>query len=68
MAAGAKFAFLGRTFIYGVAAPDRSGADHTISMLKIQLHQLMQQIGCSTENDFPNHLIRRVQVITADNS
>ena len=57
LAAGAEFAFLGRTFMYGVSALGTKGGDHTISILKTQLQQVMEQIGCERTNDFCKHFI-----------
>jgi L-lactate dehydrogenase (cytochrome) len=57
LAAGADFAFLGRTFMYGISALGNKGGDHTISILKTQLQQVMEQIGCEKTTDFPKHLI-----------
>lgn len=57
MASGAKFTFMGRSFMYGVAALGAEGGDHTISMLKTQLQQVMDQLCCHNVEDFPNHLI-----------
>ena len=57
MASGAEFAFLGRTFMYGVSALGNTGGDHTISILKTQLQQVMEQVGCETTADFYKHLI-----------
>ncbi|MEM9158525.1 MAG: alpha-hydroxy acid oxidase [Verrucomicrobiota bacterium] len=57
LASGAKFAFLGRSFMYGVGALGKKGGDHTIIMLKRQLQQVMEQIACERIEDFPNHLI-----------
>jgi L-lactate dehydrogenase (cytochrome) len=56
MASGADFTFLGRAFMYGVAALGAQGGDHTISMLKRQLIQVMEQICCHRVEDFPKHL------------
>jgi L-lactate dehydrogenase (cytochrome) len=58
LACGAKFTFLGRTFMYGVSALGAAGGHHTISLLKTQLQQVMEQICCQTTADFPNHLVR----------
>ncbi len=58
LASGAEFAFLGRSCMYGVAALGKQGGDHTISMLKTQLTQVMDQLCCEKVSDFPNHLIR----------
>lgn len=57
MASGAEFTFMGRTFMYGVAALGNEGGDHTISILKTQLQQVMDQICCKTVGDFKEHLI-----------
>ena len=57
MASGADFTFMGRTFMYSVAALGNKGGDHAIGILKTQLQQVMEQICCKTVNDFPNHLI-----------
>ncbi|MBS1573979.1 MAG: alpha-hydroxy-acid oxidizing protein [Bacteroidetes bacterium] len=57
LASGAEFAFLGRSFMYSVAALGNSGGDHIISLLKTQLLQVMQQICCEKTADFPAHLI-----------
>ena len=58
LASGADFTFLGRTFMYSVAALGKQGGDHAISMLKIQLQQVMEQVCCERVDDFPNHLIK----------
>lgn len=56
LASGAEFTFMGRSFMYGVAAMGKRGGDHTISLLKTQLQQVMEQIGCEKVEDFPNYL------------
>ncbi|OQD42685.1 alpha-hydroxy-acid oxidizing enzyme [Croceivirga radicis] len=56
MASGAAFTFLGRSFMYGVAALGSKGGDHTISLLKTELQQVMEQLCCEEVADFPNHL------------
>ncbi|NAS10551.1 alpha-hydroxy acid oxidase [Poritiphilus flavus] len=57
MASGAQFTFMGRSFMYGVAALGQRGGDHTINMLKIQLRQVMEQLCCEKVEDLPQHLI-----------
>ncbi len=54
---GASFAFMGRTFMYGVGALGKKGGDHTMAILKTQLMQIMQQLNCSQTLDFKNHRI-----------
>jgi len=58
LASGASFTFMGRPFMYGVGALGKKGGDHTIGILKTQLQQVMEQIGCETVDDFPAHLIK----------
>jgi L-lactate dehydrogenase (cytochrome) len=43
--------------MYGVGALGRKGGDHTISMLKRQLQQIMEQLACERVADFPAHLV-----------
>ncbi|HLR25345.1 MAG TPA: alpha-hydroxy acid oxidase [Fodinibius sp.] len=57
MASGAAFTFLGRAFNYGTAALGKKGGRHTISILKRQLQQVMEQIGCGKVDDLPHHLM-----------
>ena len=57
LASGAEFAFLGRSFMYGVAALGNKGGNHTISILKKQFRQVMEQLCCESVGDLPKHLI-----------
>ena len=57
LACGAEFTFMGRSFMYGVSALGNEGGNHTISMLKTQLQQVMEQICCAKVEDFPRHRI-----------
>jgi L-lactate dehydrogenase (cytochrome) len=58
LASGASFTFMGRPFMYGVGALGKAGGDQTFHILKAQLQQVMEQLGCETIKDFPNHLIK----------
>ncbi len=57
MASGAKFTFMGRSFLYGCGALGNKGGNHTISMLKTQFKQVMDQLCCERVEDLPKHLI-----------
>ena len=57
LASGAAFTFMGRSFMYGVAALGAEGGGHTISLLQTQLQQVMEQLGCNKTSDFPRHLV-----------
>lgn len=59
LASGADFTFMGRPFMYGVGALGKKGGDHTIGILKVQLQQVMEQLGCERVKDFPQHLIAK---------
>lgn len=48
LASGADFTFLGRTFMYSVAALGNNGGTHAINLLKTQLQQVMEQV-CAEE-------------------
>lgn len=54
MSTGVDFSFMGRTFMYGVSALGKKGGYHTISMLKTQLTQIMEQLSCSQVKDIYN--------------
>jgi L-lactate dehydrogenase (cytochrome) len=57
MASGANFTFMGRPFMYGVGALGQEGGRHTISMLKTQLKQVMEQLGCSAPSELYQYLL-----------
>ena len=62
LASGAAFTFMGRSFMYGVAALGSKGGGHTISLLKTELQQVMEQICCKEVRDFPFHLIDKTRI------
>jgi len=60
IASGAEFAFMGRSFMYAVAALGVEGGDHLISSLKIQLKQVMDQVCCAKVDDLSSFLIKNI--------
>jgi isopentenyl diphosphate isomerase/L-lactate dehydrogenase-like FMN-dependent dehydrogenase len=58
MASGADFTFLGRTFVYAVAALGEKGGEHAINMLLKQYIQVMSQLKCARSDDLPNFLAK----------
>ncbi|MEO1053478.1 MAG: alpha-hydroxy acid oxidase [Bacteroidota bacterium] len=58
LASGAHFTFLGRAFMYGVGALGNTGGSHVMAMLKMQLTQIMEQLGCEKVEDLGQHLIK----------
>ena len=58
LASGADFTFLGRSFMYAVAALGDEGGDHMMGMLKTQLYQVMDQVCCRRAEELPNHLVK----------
>ena len=58
LACGADFTFLGRPFVYGVGALGNKGGVHTINYLKVQLEQVINQLGCTAVADLPQFLVK----------
>ena len=58
LANGADFTFLGRPFVYGVAALGEKGAYHTINSLHRQLDQVMGQLRCAKIANLPRYLAK----------
>jgi L-lactate dehydrogenase (cytochrome) len=58
LACGADFTFLGRTFMYSVAALGNEGGNHAIAILKTQLQQVMQQVCCAETTAMAKHLVK----------
>lgn len=56
IASGAEFTFMGRSFMYGVAALGKQGGNHTIGIIKNQLQQVMEQLCCEEVSRLPEHL------------
>lgn len=59
LAAGADFAFLGRTFMYAVAALGKQGGNHAMAVLKTQLQQVMEQVGCERPMDLATQKVSK---------
>ena len=59
LAQGASFSFLGRSFMYGVAALGKRGAEHTVNLFFTELKQVMEQIGCEKTIDLPKFLSKK---------
>lgn len=60
MASGARFTFMGRPFMYSVAALGDAGGNHMMAMLKMQLHQIMEQLCCNHVEELPRFLMTSV--------
>ncbi len=56
LSAGADFTFLGRAFMYSVAALGEKGGEHAIDMFKTQLRQNLEQLCCERIIDLRSHL------------
>ena len=57
LASGAKFTFLGRAPMFGACALGAEGGNQVLEILKRQLQQVMEQVGCEQITDLPKHLI-----------
>jgi len=58
LARGASFTFMGRPFMYGVAALGAKGREHTIELLKRQLRQVLEQLCCERPEELHQFLAR----------
>jgi L-lactate dehydrogenase (cytochrome) len=56
LARGASFTFMGRPFMYGVAALGAKGPDHTIELLRRQLQQVLEQLCCERPEELHQFL------------
>ncbi len=59
MASGAEFTFMGRSFMYGVGALGKEGGNHTISLMKTEFQQVMDQICCEKVEDLPDFIVKK---------
>lgn len=57
LSAGADFTFLGRTFMYSVAALGNQGGQHAMAILKSQLKQVMEQVCCQQVSGLTNRKV-----------
>jgi L-lactate dehydrogenase (cytochrome)/(S)-mandelate dehydrogenase len=59
---GAKFVFVGRWTLYGVAAGGQPGAHHAVAMIRDEVTTIMRQIGAPNADAFgPDFLMQRSQ-------
>jgi L-lactate dehydrogenase (cytochrome) len=58
MASGADFTFMGRSFMYGVGALGQQGGDHTISLMKREFQQVMEQVCCEKVEDLHQFIVK----------
>ena len=56
LARGADFVFLGRAFMYAVAAMGAPGGAHAVELLGLELAQILGQIGCPDIASLPRFL------------
>lgn len=56
LARGADFVLMGRAFMFAVAALGEIGAELAVDLLRTELEQALQQIGCFAIEDLPKHL------------
>ncbi len=58
MASSADFTFTGRSFMYGVCALGKEGGNYTISLMKREFQQVMEQVCCEKVTDLPQFIIK----------
>ena len=57
LASGAEFTFMGRPFMYSVGALGDKGGNHVMAMMKRQLQQVLEQLGCPNINELHEYII-----------
>ena len=60
LSVGADFTFVGRSFMYSVAALGNNGGYHMINMLKRQFKQVMEQCCCEEVDKLEDHLYENI--------
>ena len=55
IALGADMAFIGRPYVYAVAAAGQRGVEHVIELLTDQLRSVMQLSGVTTLSELRKH-------------
>mgnify|MGYP005817019639 FL=1 len=58
LASGAEFTFMGRSFMYGIGALGKEGGNHTISLMKREFQQVMEQVCCERVEELPRFLVK----------
>ena len=59
LGSGAEFTFMGRSFMYGVSALGKQGGNHTISLVKAEVTQIMEQLCCKTTSNFSDFIVKK---------
>jgi L-lactate dehydrogenase (cytochrome) len=64
VALGAKFALIGRAYLYGLMAGGREGVDRTIAILRSEIERTMQLLGVSTLEELePKHVTQLTRLL-----
>ncbi|WP_438353949.1 alpha-hydroxy acid oxidase [Microbacterium sp. CJ88] len=64
VALGAKFALIGRAYLYGLMAGGRQGVDRTIAILRSEIERTMQLLGVSTLAELePRHVTQLARLV-----
>ena len=67
LACGARFTWMGRAFMYGVGALGSAGGRHTAALVRAQLQQVLEQLGCAGVEELPSRLLGlRASAASAD--
>ena len=59
LALGAKCCFVGRPILWGLAAGGQKGVEHSLHILKNELREVMQLLGCSNLNEITRRHVGR---------
>ncbi len=64
IALGAKFALIGRAYLYGLMAGGRAGVDRTIAILRSEIERTMTLLGVSTLEELePKHVTQLARLV-----
>ena len=58
--------YLADPFVYAVAALDKLGGDHVMTLLKAELRSIMGQLGCTILEELPNFLFKQADYLDRD--
>ncbi|WP_449283384.1 alpha-hydroxy acid oxidase [Leucobacter sp.] len=67
VALGAKFALIGRAYLYGLMAGGRAGVDRTIAILRSEIERTMTLLGVSSLEELePRHVTQLQRLVPVD--
>ena len=56
-ASGASFTFSGRSFMFGIGALGKEGAEHVLNLMMTEVDKILAQIGCKNITELDDNYI-----------